>query len=103
MKPWQTWEIVNCKIRALKAMAWVENDNVRWDKIHGGARFGTGCDRIILEQPRTYTLSKEEMATRSPGSPKATPAHVETTTEISLSINLPPVPSLVMRSRVWKM
>ncbi|KAK1942797.1 hypothetical protein P3T76_005434 [Phytophthora citrophthora] len=67
MKPWQSWELLNCKVRELKVMAWVENDTVRWDKIHGGARVGFVSDRDVLQRPLTYTVSKTQMDTRFSG------------------------------------
>eukprot|EP00644_Phytophthora_capsici_P001142 jgi/Phyca11/129711/e_gw1.86.23.1 len=53
-KPWQTWEAFNYKLRALKSVAC--QGKVDWRDIHRGARFGRGCYRVVIEEPRTYSL-----------------------------------------------
>ncbi|KAL3667567.1 hypothetical protein V7S43_007121 [Phytophthora oleae] len=61
VKPWQTWETFNCKFRALKSVACM--GEVNWKDIHCEARFGRGCDRLVIEKPRQYSLCVKKMKT----------------------------------------
>eukprot|EP00644_Phytophthora_capsici_P006777 jgi/Phyca11/561911/estExt2_Genewise1.C_PHYCAscaffold_80222 len=67
VKPWETWEVFNCKYRALKTVAFAEEESVPWKQVHFGALFGRGCDRLVRERPCSYEQLPKRMVTKTKG------------------------------------
>lgn len=61
---WQTWEHFNGKFRKSLANAGLL---VNWIDVHRGARFGSGCDRIVREIPHQHKLHTGHMVTKCEG------------------------------------